>query len=163
LKKYKEERLLQTSSPGLPRYWPLLFPLTYLVHIAEEYWCGGGFYNWARVLGMQMDGTRFLRINAVAWTVMLVLSLLAVSLLRARWVMISFAAAVLLNGLAHTTASIGTTSYSPGLVSGLLLWVPLGAYTLRRAFAETSRRTFWGAVVWGLALHALVTFIALIR
>jgi hypothetical protein len=150
------------SVAALPRFWPLLFPLTYLVHVAEEYWCGGGFYNWARVLGMQMDGTRFLQINAVAWTGMLVLSLLAVSVARVRWITISFAAVVLLNGSAHTVASLVTASYSPGLVSGLLLWIPLGAYTLRRALAETSRRAFWGAVVWGLALHALVTFTALL-
>ncbi|HMV50274.1 MAG TPA: HXXEE domain-containing protein [Blastocatellia bacterium] len=144
----------------LPRSWPLLFPLTFLVHIAEEYWCGGGFYNWARVLGMKMDGTRFLQINAIAWTVMLLLSLLAVLVSHVRWVMVSFAAAVLLNGSAHTAASIVTASYSPGLFSGLLLWVPLGVYTLQRVYAEMSRRVFWGAVVWGLALHALVTFAA---
>ena len=29
------------------RYWPLLFPLTYLIHIAEEYWAGPGFPEWS--------------------------------------------------------------------------------------------------------------------
>lgn len=53
---------------ALPRYWPLLFPLTFLVHIAEEY--RFGFYLWARVLGMRMDGPRFMQINAVAWAAM---------------------------------------------------------------------------------------------
>ncbi len=145
---------------ALPRSWPLLFPLTFLVHIAEEYWCGGGFYNWARVLGMKMDGTRFLQINAAAWMMMLLLSSLAVFFARFRWVMLSIAAAASLNGSAHVAASVVTASYSPGLLSGLLLWVPLGAYTLWRARVETSKRVFWGAVVWGLALHALVTFAA---
>ena len=137
-----------------------MFPLTFLAHIAEEYWFG--FYHWARVLGMRMDGPRFLQINAVAWAVMALLSLLAATTARARWLMISFAAAVLFNGSAHTVASMATASYSPGLVSGLLLWAPLGAYTLRRAYVEMRRRVFWGAVVWGLALHALVTFAALL-
>ena len=149
--------------PNFPRWWPLLFPLTFLVHIAEEYWCGGGFYNWARVLGMKMDGTRFLQINAVAWTAMLLLSLSSVLVARLRWVMLSFAAAVLLNGSAHIAASIATASYSPGLYSGSLLWIPLGGYTLRRAYAGTGKRVFWGAVVWGLALHALVTFAAMLK
>ncbi len=40
--------------------------------------------------------------------------------------------------------------------------IPLGGYTLRRTLAALSRRVFWGAVVWGLALHALVTFTALL-
>lgn len=146
-----------------PRYWPLLFPLTFLVHIAEEYWCGGGFYNWSRVLGMQMDGPRFLQINAVAWMVMALLCLLAVLVERMRWVMISFAAAVLLNGAAHTIASLVTASYSPGLFSGLLLWLPLGTYTLVSAYAGMNRRKYWGAIAWGLIMHGLVTIFAQLR
>jgi len=149
--------------PNLPRFWPLLFPLTYLVHIAEEYWCGGGFHNWSRVLGMQLDGMRFLQINAVAWTTMLLLCLAALLVIRIRWVVVSFAAAVLLNGLAHMIASIATVSYSPGLVSGLLLWAPLGSYTLLRAYAGMTRRAYWGAIVWGLVMHSLVTLTALFR
>ncbi len=152
-----------TSNLNLPRLWPLLFPLTYLVHIAEEYWCGGGFYNWARVLGMQNNGARFLQINAAAWTVMALLCSLAVAVVRMRWVMLSFAAAVALNGAAHTVASIVTVSYSPGLFSGLLLWLPLGIYTLGRANAGMNRRSYWGAIAWGLVMHSLVTLFALLR
>ncbi len=152
-----------TSNINLPRLWPLLFPLTYLVHIAEEYWCGGGFYNWARVLGMHMNGGRFLQINAVAWSVMALLCLLAVAVARMRGVTLSFAAAVSLNSAAHTIASIVTASYSPGLFSGLLLWLPLGLYTLRRAYAGMNRRVYWGAIAWGLVMHSLVTFFALLR
>jgi len=148
---------------SFPRYWPLLFPLTFLVHIAEEYWCGGGFYNWSKVLGMQMDGPRFLALNASAWSVMLLLSVLAVATERVRWIMISFAAAVTFNGCAHTIASVATVSYSPGLFSGLLLWVPLGTHTLRRAYAGVSKQAYWGAIVWGLVLHLLVTLFALFK
>ena len=148
---------------NLPRYWPLLFPLTYLVHIAEEYWCGGGFYNWSRVLGMQLTQSRFLELNAFAWTVMLLLCLPAVIAIRMRWVMICFAAAVLLNGSAHAIASIVTASYSPGLFSGLFLWVPLGSYTLLCAYSGMARRAFWAAIVWGVVMHSVVTFFALSR
>ena len=145
----------------LPRWWPLLFPLTYLAHIAEEYWCGGGFYNWARVFGMNLSALRFLQLNALAWTVMLLLNLLAVATPRARWLMVSFAAAIAFNGSAHTLASLLTLSYSPGLVTGLLLWLPLGGYTLWRAQAALTRRAYWGAVIWGLVLHGSITLAAL--
>ncbi len=148
------------SNLNLPRLWPLLFPLTYLVHIAEEYWCGGGFYRWAQVVGMQMSGPRFLQINAFAWTVMALLCVLAVTVARLRWMMLAFAAAVSLNGAAHTLASLATVSYSPGLWSGLLMWLPLGLHTLRRAYAGMSRRGYWGAIAWGLVMHSLVTFFA---
>lgn len=39
----------------------LLFPCTYLVHIAEERWCGELFFNWLnRVAGAKMTEHSFL-------------------------------------------------------------------------------------------------------
>ena len=123
----------QNGTPRFPFAWPLLFPLTYLFHVAEEYWCGERFFNWAsRLSGVSLTEQTFLAINAVAWSAMLLASLLALWLSAMRWVVIPLAAAVLLNGTAHLMASVLSVSYSPGLVTGLVLWVPLGAVTLVR-------------------------------
>lgn len=145
---------------GFPRLWPLLFPATYLVHIAEEYWCGGGFYNWAKVLGMEISPTRFLAINALAWTIMASVCAIASAIPATRPGMVPFASAVLLNGAAHLLASLLTGTYSPGLFSGLLLWIPLGSYTLGRAHSGMPRRVFWSLSGLGILLHATVTLIA---
>ncbi|HEV2764662.1 MAG TPA: HXXEE domain-containing protein [Pyrinomonadaceae bacterium] len=149
----------QAETPrGLPRWWPLLFPLTFVVHVAEEVWCGEGFPAWAtRLSGVEMTYERFLALNAIAWGVMLAGCLLAVVFERLRWLALPFASAVLLNGFAHTAATVFTASYSPGLLSGLLLWVPLALYTLRRARRFTERKTFWLAAAFGLVLHGLLT------
>lgn len=152
-----EQPLIATGSP---RLWPLLFPATYLVHIGEEYWCGGGFFNWAKVLGMTISPARFLAINALAWTVMASVCVIASAVPRARLVTVPFASAVFLNGAAHLLASVFTGTYSPGLVSGLLLWIPLGSYTLWRAKAEMRGRGFWILSGLGILLHAMVTSIA---
>lgn len=139
----------------LPRLWPLLFPATYLVHIAEEVW--GGFPAWAsRVSGVVLTDERFMSLNAFAFCVMLLANLAAAGFREARWLMLPFAAAVSLNGLAHLAGSLSSASYSPGLVSGLLLWVPLGLHTLRRARPAFPRAAFWAAVGAGLALHGLL-------
>ncbi|HKP87298.1 MAG TPA: HXXEE domain-containing protein [Blastocatellia bacterium] len=146
---------------NLPRAWPLLFPVTYLAHVAEEYWCGGGFYDWlSRFAGVNLTPERFLELNAYAWVVMLLISLLAIAISSMRWAVIPLATAVLVNGLAHAVGSIITLSYSPGLFTGLLLWVPLGAFTLRREYGVRSRKVYYAAIVFGLALHAAVTLAA---
>jgi hypothetical protein len=145
----------------LPRAWPLLFPLTYLFHIAEEYWCGERFFNWAsRLSGIDLTEQAFLGINAAAWSAMLLATLPALWLGRMRWVVIPLAAAVLLNGIAHVVASVLSASYSPGLVTGLMLWVPLGAVTLVRARDIVGRDVYWLGVAVGLLLHGLVTLAA---
>lgn len=145
------------TARGLPRLWPLLFPLTYVLHVAEETWCGEGFPAWAsRLSGVALTQERFLALNAVALGVMLAICLLAAASAGLRWLVIPFAAAVLLNGSAHTAATLFTATYSPGLFSGLLVWVPLGFYTLRRTRPLFSRATFWSAVALGLALHGLL-------
>ena len=145
------------TARGLPRFWPLLFPATYVLHVAEETWCGVGFPAWAsRLSGVELTEERFLALNAAALFVMFIMNLLAAAFAELRWLMIPFAAAVLLNGLAHAAGSALSASYSPGLFSGLLVWVPLGFYTLRRSRGLFSGAAFWAAVALGLALHALL-------
>lgn len=143
-------------------YWAWLFPLTYLVHIAEEYWGGVGFYRWiARVIGAELSGQTFLNLNAIFWVVMTAAVASALWTQTADWLVVALGAVVLINGLAHTIGSVITQSYSPGLVSGLCLWIPLGAWTLQRAWRSLSRTTIGAGVLVGLALHGLVTLLAL--
>ena len=142
------------------RLWPLLFPLTYMVHIAEEYY--GGFPQWAaRYLRFQLTTQAFLELNMIAWTIMLCASLLAIRFASLLWLTVPFAAATLINGCAHAIASAITVSYSPGVVSGLSLWVPLGIVTLRWSYRHVSHRVFWSAVGFGVMLHLAITLTAL--
>lgn len=144
------------SAAVLPRLWPLLFPLTYLAHAAEEYF--GGFPAWSgRYLGFHLTPWGFLQLNIVAWTLMLCGSVLASRFDSLRWLVVPLAAVTFINGCAHAIASVVTASYSPGLVSGLVLWVPIAAVTLRRSHAALPRRLFWSGVGLGAALHAIVT------
>jgi uncharacterized protein with HXXEE motif len=145
---------------GLPRAWPLLFPATFLAHIAEEYY--GGFPAWsAQWLGFALAPAGFLELNAYAWAGMFAASIVAT--LGAGWVVVPFATATFVNGCAHLLATIATRTYSPGAITGTLLWIPLGAYTLRRAHGRLPRAVFWTAVLLGLALHALVVLYARFR
>src|SRR5215213_5926485 len=118
--------------------WAWLFPLSYLIHIAEEYW--GGFPAWiARFWGVESSLSNFLSWNVGALIMMTLGVAVALKTKSYRWLLVSFGTVVLINGLVHAGASVLTRSYSPGVISGLLLFIPLGAITLLRARAIVNR------------------------
>ena len=140
--------------------WVWLFPLTYLAHIAEEYW--GGFYRWiAHITGAEMSAKAFLNLNAIFLLVMTVSIVLVVWSRSLDWLIVALGTIVLINGSAHTLGSVITRSYSPGVVSGLCLWIPLGGWTLRRARRCLTRTEFYAGMFAGAAIHGLVFVLAL--
>ena len=149
--------------PPVPsRRWTWLFPLTYMIHVSEEFFAGERFYNWAsRISGVDLSREDFLAVNAVALMVM-VLAVLAINATAsAAWLIATFGFIVAFNGALHVVSSLVTWSYSPGTVSGLLVWIPLGVYALRRSHRELAPQEFRRGIVAGIVVHALVMAIAL--
>jgi hypothetical protein len=140
---------------------PLLaFPFTYLIHILEEYWGGEGFYRWIRrVAGIQLTPAQFLSINLVLWTAM---SMLVLAVRFPNWLYVALGFVVVVNGLGHAAGTILTRTYSPGLVSGIFLWVPLGVYHLFIGAVALSRHSFWVGITVGFAIQAGVSALALL-
>lgn len=140
--------------------WCLLFPVTYIVHIAEEFW--GGFPQWvANFSGLAASTEGFLVANIVLWLAMAAAVVWVLSSEAFAWVVVALAAIVLINSLLHLVGTLLAGSYSPGLISGVVLWFPLGLVTLIRARALLSRRSFHGGLVAGLVVHALVPAVGL--
>jgi hypothetical protein len=77
------------------------------------------------------------------------------------WILASLAALIGVNAALHTLATIAFDRYSPGIATGLLLYVPLSILVLRSSSALLPRAHFVGAVVAGVLLHAFVTVVAL--
>ena len=69
-----------------------------------------------------------------------------------RFIEISLAIAVLGNVAMHVAASLLTWTYSPGLVSGVLIWVPLGTVRLRSARRTSTPRGYMAGVYLGLSV-----------
>ncbi|MBM3787747.1 MAG: HXXEE domain-containing protein [Acidobacteria bacterium] len=144
----------------LPRLW--LFPLTYIVHFAEEYFCGETFPVWlAKLRGIELGLKDFIILNAIAWLVMALSSWAASRWAAAKWAIPALGFVVAFNGALHATGSVVTLSYSPGLISGLLLWLPLGIHAVSRGWRSLSRRQFWTGITAGVAAHAIVSLAAL--
>lgn len=141
--------------------WSWLFPITYLIHIAEELWGGEGFPAWlARVADVKLTPAQFLALNAVGLALMIVGVALAVKRRALLWLLVSISVAVLTNGLLHLLAALITGSYSPGLISGLALWVPLGSMAIIHLKKRLARRTFWIAAFIGGAIHIVISVLA---
>lgn len=152
-----------TSRGRLFEDWIWLFPLTYLIHAAEEYFGGEGFYRWsARIIGRGMTPDEFLAVNSFAWLLMTGSVLAFRKTPSVRWLTLSFATLVFINGLVHLAGSLWTNTYSPGLVSGLLLWIPLGAATFYRARGRVTRRSLVSGVFVGAGVHGVIFLVLLI-
>jgi hypothetical protein len=144
------------------RVWLWLFPAVYLLHIAEEYWCGGGYSAYvARTSGVNLSPTKFLVLNGVGLALTIMGALLARRLGFSEWLLVCLATVVLINGLSHTIITVLRTQYNPGFVSGLLIFIPLGTATLLLMKRSMRARRYFGALAVGVAIHACISLLAL--
>lgn len=135
------------------------FPATYLIHIAEEY--AAGLYTWVARFGVEMSAVYFLAANGVMW-VLMVGAVVFARRRNAAWVVIALGTIILINGTGHVLGTVLTRSYSPGAVSGLLLWMPLGFRTLVAARHAVARGVFLGGIAAGVLTHAMLPLVVLL-
>ncbi len=138
-------------------FWLWVFPITYLIHIAEEYWVGEGYPAYIlRLRGVHMSTTRFL----VAQSVGVVLVTIGVILARRfnfpQMMLVILGAIVLVNGITHSVTALGILRYGPGLWSSIFIWIPLGIFTLLRFKNGLSRRKYWIAIAIGVGVNVVV-------
>ncbi len=143
------------------RWWLLLLPLAYLLHLAEEWWCGPGFAAWTeQAVGRAVSTTRFLVVNGVVWPLVLGLTVAAVRKPAFAWFVAAFSTLIVVNAVLHLLGSLATASYSPGLATGLLLYFPVGGLGLRWARAAMPPDRFALAAGLGVLVHVVVAVIA---
>jgi hypothetical protein len=51
----------------------------------------------------------------------------------AAWLVLALGTITAINGIGHLAGSVVTRSYSPGTVSGVALWAPLGLFAVVRS------------------------------
>lgn len=146
-----------TISARATALWLWAFPITYLIHIAEEYWVGEGYPAYIlRLRGVHMSTARFL----VAQSVGVVLVTIGVVLARRfnfpQMMLIILGTIVLVNGITHTATALSILRYGPGLWSSIFIWMPLGLFTLIRFRSANSRKRYWIAVAIGVGVNVVV-------
>ncbi|HEV3486821.1 MAG TPA: HXXEE domain-containing protein [Vicinamibacterales bacterium] len=139
-----------------------LFPPAYLLHVAEELWGGPGFPQWlAMVAGQPLPYAAFAVINTIGMIVLIVGVRAAARHEASGWIAVAIATVATVNALLHIGGSLLTGTYSPGLITAVVLYVPLGQLLLIRALHQADRRGFARGIVVGVLIHAVVSAIAL--
>ena len=130
-----------------------LFPPTYALHFGEEYLAGSGFPQWVeRTLGIRFSTIEFVTWNALAFGLMCVAAWLVSRDAKHRFIEIALSIAVLANVVVHVLASLATWTYSPGVVTAITIWMPLGLVRLRHAHEAATRRGRLAGVCLGVAV-----------
>ena len=130
-----------------------LFPPTYVIHLTEEYFAAGGFPLWAeRTLAIRFSTAEFAAWSTLAFGLTCLGAWLVSRDSKFRFIEISLAIAVLGNVAMHVVASLLLWTYSPGLVSGVLIWMPVGAVRLRSARRASTRRGYIAGIYLGLSV-----------
>ena len=142
--------------------WPWLFPLTYLLHIAEEYWGGDGYTAYlSRTKGVDLTSRRFLFMTGVGLALMIVGIPLAYTFKFPQLLMVILGTVFLVNGVSHTISAVLTARYNPGLLTGILIWIPLGIVTLVQLRDRMSAARYLTAVAGGVAIQVVVSLLSL--
>lgn len=143
--------------------WLWLFPVTYLIHIAEESWGGDGFSEHIRkTRGVKLKKRDFFLMAGLSWLGMVVLIVFAERLKFPELILIIFGTAFLANGLSHTATALRKVEYNPGLVTAILLWIPQGAITLARLAGAMSGGRYLMGMFIGLVFQVTATLMSMV-
>lgn len=127
--------LLQPERLTDPNWVILLTVIIGGVHTFEEYTFPGGFIRWFNMQVMSspvanepLSIKRAFFIDAVAGVV-IILSIILIGT-QAMWLTLAAVSLMFINGTLHVMDSAVHGRYAPGMISSLLLNMPLGAYII---------------------------------
>jgi hypothetical protein len=86
-----------------------------------------------RVTGREVSACVFAGVNLAYEAAMVVLVRRALAREDAAWVVPVLGTITAANGIGHLAGSVVTRSYSPGVVSGVGVWAPLGLFAVARS------------------------------
>jgi hypothetical protein len=145
--------------PLSPNQIAVLLPLTLLAHQLEEYF--GGFPLWySNLLDAQLSNQDFIMINGVGLFIIAGFSL-SYLINKNNLILAALGTLIFVNGIIHLMLSIFTLSYSPGVISGVILFLPLGTGIYKRILPELKDRDKIAAISIGILFLIFVSMIAM--
>lgn len=142
--------------------WAWLFPVAYLLHIAEEYWGGIGYTeHLSQTKGIQLTSLRFFLMTGFGLILLAAGIVLAQAFRFPQLLLVIYGAVFLSNGLSHAASSLSTRTYNPGLISGVAVWIPLGLFSLLGLWGNMHTSRYILALSIGVAIQVVVSLLAL--
>lgn len=143
-------------------FWSWLFPFTYIIHIAEEYFGGEGYSAYLlKVSGVHFSPARFLIIQTLAVVLMIVGIVLARRLNFPVLMIVILGSTVLLNAVTHVVSAIREGVYGPGLITSVLIWAPLGIAALFNFRNSMNMGRYGTGLVIGLGINLVIAIITM--
>jgi small-conductance mechanosensitive channel len=126
------------------------FVVAAVIHVLEEYAYPGGFSDWMRSLNPRFAPWITARFAVIINGLFVLLCVMG-AMVASKGLVFSLSVASLLffNGLIHLAGTIRAKRYAPGVISGVLLYVPLSLYAFY-LFAGAGRLTLVGSAIAGL-------------
>jgi uncharacterized membrane protein len=134
--------------------WLWLFPLVYFVHAIEEV-AGVGAPH-----GINVSLTAFLILSTAAWLLMTGGIVLALRFGFPQFMAVCVGTAVFLNGLSHIINSVVYLRYDAGVISGTLIFIPLGLATLIGLRNRMRSQRYISGVLVGIVIQGVALIIA---
>ena len=143
------------------RVWPWVFMIIFVVHLTEEFWAGVSLSaDPNRIRGANLTPAQFIILTGFGVLLMTLGLIIAKRFSFLEWIMVCLGAIIFVNGLVHIFGSMRLVRYTPGLITGILLFIPLGAVTLLSLKGNMSARRYWLAFSVGILIHIAVLFLA---
>jgi uncharacterized protein with HXXEE motif len=138
---------------GSRRLW--LFVLVYPLHILEEF-RGVGVAH-----GINLSLKQFLLLSTAGCLLMVGGILLSIRLHFPQLLEVFFGTVVVLNALSHIVNCVVIRGYDAGVITGTLIFIPLGVTSLIRLRKSMRWPRYSVAVAFGLVGQAIITVLAL--
>jgi len=137
-----------------------LFPITYAVHIFDEWWADFPQYL-LRTEGVQLSNTKFLMLQLSGLVLMIIGVVLSRRFGFPNQMLAILTSIVLGNSFIHLARSYLGAQYEPGLLSSVVIWIPLGIYTLFKLWKRMSLSRYLVGTLIGIAICFAVEIIPL--
>jgi hypothetical protein len=111
--------------------------------------------------GVQLSLGAFLGVNLIGVSVLCLAAWAARRWRLWQWPLVSGATIFVTNGVWHLAVCVVTRSYVPGVLTGLVLYVPIGGVLLFWLRRVLSRRVFVFAILFGIVIHRVTLWLVL--
>jgi hypothetical protein len=145
-----------------PKHIAWFLPAAYLLHLLDEYFIGAGFAGWFSMLfKASLSESNFIVINAAGLTIVLLIAILYTLGKANNIVLATVGSLFFINGIIHPLVSFLTATFSPGTITGVIIYLPFGLIVFIKIFPLLQEQQRMFSVVLAIALQILVSVVAL--
>jgi len=153
---------MMNATKSKTRFLVWLLPLSYALHIIEEYYGGEGLPIWlSDFINVDISNLDFIIINSIALSIVILFSIYHSFYKQNNLLFLALTALFFINGIVHLASSFFSYTYSPGTVTGVLLYLPIGVFLYTKIRLLLTARERSTGIALGIFIHLVVFIVAL--